>query len=237
MAKIPTLLEMLQAGVHFGHKRAKRHPAMQPYIFGERNGINIIDLEKTNDSLVKAYEAVKAVAARGGNILFIGTKTQAKAVVKKYAMESGSPFIIERWLGGTLTNFHVISRLTNKLKKLEDMKQSGDWNLYTKKERLVFDRDREKLETLVGGIKDMNILPQMVIITDCKKDKTPLLEAHKTKIPVVAIVDTNVDPRLVNYQIPANDDALNSLEMIIGLLTQAVLEGKKDRAANVTTKS
>jgi small subunit ribosomal protein S2 len=236
MAKIPTLLEMLQAGVHFGHKRAKRHPAMQPFIYGEHNGVNIIDLAKTNQQLVKAYEAVKAVAAKGGTILFVGTKTQVKEIIKKYAAESGSPFIVERWLGGTLTNFQVISRLTSKLKKLESMKQGSDWDLYTKKERLVFDRDRAKLETLVGGIKDMNIIPQLVVVTDCKKDKTALTEAKKTKIPVVAITDTNVDPRGIAYPIPANDDALNSLGMIIGLLSQAIVEGKKERAVNITAK-
>ena len=227
MVKIPTLLEMLKAGVHFGHQVSRWHPKMAKYIFGKRNGINVIDLEKTQEKLEEALNFIKDAAQKGSVILFLGTKKQAQEIVKKYAKECGAPYITERWLGGTVTNFKVISKVLKKLKKVEAQKESGEIKKYTKKEQLVITREAEKMDNLIGGIKDLEKIPDVLFVVDVKKNSTAIKEAKIKKIPIVAFCDTNINPEIVDYPIPANDDATKSIEMIVSLVAEAVKEGKK----------
>lgn len=227
MVKIPSLLEMLKAGVHFGHQASRWHPKMGQYIFGKREGINVIDLEKTQKKLEEALDFITDTVSKGGVILFLGTKKQAQAIVKKYAEECGMPYVIERWLGGTITNFRVISKVLKKLKKIEKQKESGEIKKYTKKEQLVLTREAEKMDTLVGGIKDLEKIPDVLFVIDVKKEGTAIKEAKIKNVPVVAMCDTNVNPETVEYPIPANDDATKSIELIASLVSEAVKEGKK----------
>lgn len=226
MPEIPTLLEMLKSGMHFGHRTAKRHPKMASNIFMSRSGVHIINLEETVKLLAKSLDYVRDTASKGGVILFLGTKKQAQAIVKKYALECGMPYVTERWLGGTITNFSTIRKLFKKLKDLKAKEESGELKKYTKKEQINFTREIKKLETRVGGIQDLQKLPDVVYILDIKKEQTALSEVRRKKIPVVAICDTNVNPELVNYPIPANDDATKSIEMVTRLIAEAVNEGK-----------
>lgn len=230
MVKIPSLLEMLKAGVHFGHQVSRWHPKMGEYIFGKREGINVIDLEKTQKKLEEALNFVSNTASKGGVILFLGTKKQARDIVKKYADECGMPYVIERWLGGTLTNFRVISKVLKKLKTIERQKETGEIKKYTKKEQLVLTREGEKMDILVGGIKNLEKMPDAMFIVDIKKEITAVKEAKSKNIPVVAICDTNVNPEMVDYPIPANDDAIRSIELIVSVVAEAVKEGKKSVA-------
>jgi small subunit ribosomal protein S2 len=218
---------MLQAGVHFGHKTARRHPKMEPYIFGERSGIHIIDLDKTLSTMKTTLEAVRDMAARGATILFVGTKKQATEVVKRNAEECGMPYVTERWLGGTFTNFSEVSGLIRRYHDLKEMQDSGALaRKYTKKEQLRFSREIEDLEQKVGGIKDMKRLPDAVFIVDCKKEKTALRESKSKGVPVIALLDTNVNPDDITHGIPSNDDAVKTIEMMVGLVTEAIKEGK-----------
>ena len=232
MIKIPTLVEMLEAGVHFGHKTSKWHPKMKPFLFGSRQGIHIINLEETQKQLEKALSFCKQVTARGGNILFVGTKKQASPIIKKVAEDSGVPYIAKRWLGGTLTNFFVISKLLKRFKDLQRKQDKGELNKYTKLERLKFSEQLKNLEEKVGGIKTMTKIPDAIFIEDILKDKTALEEAKRRGIKVIAICDSNSNPTNVDYPIPANDDAVKSIEMIVGLLGQACKEGKVEWEGN-----
>lgn len=222
----PTLLELLKSGVHFGHQSSRWHPRMKPFIFTSRNGIHIINLEKSLEQLKVAQGFLRDIAAQGGTVLFVGTKRQAKESVARHAKESGSLFITERWLGGLFTNFGIVSRLVQRLRKLTEDKQAGNLEKYTKKERLRFDEEIEKLEKLVGGIRELRALPQAVVIIDIKTEKTALREAKKVGLPIVAMVDTNTDPEGIGYPIPANDDATKSIELVVSCLADAVREGK-----------
>ncbi|MCB9802807.1 30S ribosomal protein S2 [Candidatus Nomurabacteria bacterium] len=225
--KLPSLEELLKKGVHFGHKTNKRHPKMSPFIFTKRNGISVIDLEKTVVYLKKALDFTTKIAEKDGKILFIGSKKQAKEIVKKAADSSAMPYIIGRWLGGTFTNFNNIVRLTQKLEKLEKDKEEGNWEKYTKKEQVTFTKQIAKLEDTVGGIRTMKQLPAAVFVVDIKKEKTAVLEANKMKVPVIAMTDTNVNPEMVQYPIPANDDAIKSIEVITNLIAEAINNSKK----------
>ncbi|MBU2228818.1 30S ribosomal protein S2 [Patescibacteria group bacterium] len=220
------LLDLLKNGVHFGHQKSRRHPKMEPYIFTVRNGVNIINLEKTLEQLNLAREFVCDTVMKGGAVLFVGTKRQAKEIVKKHAKAVGMPFITERWLGGLFTNFSNVSKLQKRLNKLEEQKESGELDKYTKKEKLNFTKEIEKLEKLVGGIKNMSVLPAAVFVVDIKDEKTAVKESIKKKIPLIAITDTNTNPSVINYPIPGNDDATKSLELLTGLIAGAVTEGK-----------
>jgi len=228
MSTTPSLLEMLKSGVHFGHKASKWHPKMKPYIYGVREGIHIIDLEKSAEKFQEALDFVKGVAAQGGIILFVGTKLQAKEIVKNYAEKMGMPYITERWLGGTFTNFSTISKLTSKLKRLVESKEKGELGKYTKKEQLKFGREIEKLQSKIGGIKDLRKLPEAIFVVDIAENKIAVREAKNTGIPVIAMVDTNNNPEKVDYPIPANNDAIRSIEIVISSLAEAIEEGKKD---------
>lgn len=229
MSKIPELLTMLQSGVHFGHQLGKRHPKMEPYIFMEKSGFHIINLEKTQELLEEALAFVKKIVTNGGTILFLGTKKQAQPIIAKYAKECNMPYITERWLGGTVTNFAEISRVIRRYSDLKKKKSSGQLEKYTKKEQLDFDREIEKLDKIVGGIESLTRIPDAIFVCDVRKEKTAVSEAVKKNIPVVAMCDTNVNPTNVTYVIPANDDAVKSIELITGLICQAVLEGQKEK--------
>lgn len=227
-----SLLELLKNGVHFGHKRSRWHPKMEPYIYTTRNGVHIINLEKTAEKLKEALDFLKGVAASGGVILFIGTKRQAKEIVRKYALQVKMPYLIERWIGGMLTNFSVIHQLTKKLKKLKADKESGELQKYTKKEQSEFHKEIETLEKLVGGIESLDKLPQALFIIDVKQEKTAVREATRMKIPMIALVDTNNNPTDIEYVIPSNNDATKSIEYITSLVAEGIQEGIEQRNNN-----
>ena len=237
MTKVPDLLTMLKSGVHFGHQSSKRNPKMEPYIFTSKSGFHIINLEKTQEKLQEALEFVNTIVSNGGTILFLGTKNQAQAIVKKHAIDCGMPFIVDRWLGGTFTNFNEISRVIKRFKTLKKDKKEGNLDKYTKKEKLEFYREIEKLEIMVGGIETLEKTPDALFVVDVKKEKTAVAEAVKKNIPIVAICDTNVNPDKINYCIPANDDAVKSIELITSLMAEAVKEGAKGRDKAKTTSA
>lgn len=236
MSNLPNLEELLKQGVHFGHKTSKRHPKAARYIHTERNGIHVIDLQATVDGLKIALEFIEKITKANGAILFVGSKKQAKALVKAAAISCNSPYIIGRWLGGTFTNFDNIVRLTRKLEKMEKEEADGSWDLYTKKEQVTFKKELDKLQDTVGGIKDLKRLPQAVFVVDIKKEKTAVSEARKMKVPVIALTDTNVNPELVDYAIPANDDAVKSIEVITNLVAATIKEAKASRTLATPTK-
>jgi len=229
MSEIPDLMLLLKSGVHFGHQVSRRHPKMKPYIFMSKNGFHIINIEETQVKLKEALDFIRKVVSNGGTILFLGTKKQAKAIVTKYAKECGMPYVTERWLGGTFTNFSAISKIINKYKTLNEQKAKGELDKYTKKERLEIDREIEKLDKIVGGVVTMNKIPDVVFVCDIRKEKTAVREAARKNVPIVAMCDTNVNPEIVTYPIPANDDAVKSIELITSLVAEAVKEGKKEK--------
>ena len=222
--------KLLHAGAHFGHKTSKWHPKMSQYVYTSRNGVHILHLEKTVAKLNEAVNFLEESAKNGKIILLVGTKKQAKEIVRKSAESVEMPFVVEKWMGGTLTNFGVISRLTKKLKSLEAKKGTDEWEAFTKKEKLVIEREIKKLEINVGGIRDLNRIPDILFVIDVKQERTAITEAKKLKIPIVAIVDSNSDPEGIDYVIPANDDATKSIAMIVGIITQAIEKGKVKKA-------
>lgn len=233
MPKLPSILELLQAGVHFGHRESRWHPKMQQYIFGVRNGIHIVDLEKTVTKLDEALTWVRDLTARGGTISFLGTKRQAAPIVRKYAEACGSPFIVGRWLGGTLTNYGEVMSLVRHFNDLKTKQAAGDLAKYTKKEQSNFAKEIEDLEHKVGGIKNVVRPPDAIFVVDIMKEKTAVAEAQVRKIPIVALVDTNVNPELVAHPIPSNDDAVKTIELMVRLVSEAVSEGRDMRAVQV----
>jgi len=225
---------LLETGVHFGHRTRKWNPRMKPYIFTERNGIHIIDLQQTVTALDNAYVLVRDTAAKGGTILFVGTKRQAQESIQREAERCGMPYINQRWLGGTLTNWKTIKDRITELKKLETRRDAGDFERLTKKEGLILSREIVKLQDRLGGIRDMNKLPDLVYIVDVRREDTAVHESNILSIPVIALVDTNCDPGGVDYVIPANDDAIRAIKLLSAKIADAVLEGKalrKDVAA------
>ena len=234
MTNIPDLLTMLKSGVHFGHQLSKRHPKMKPFIFMSKNGFHIIDLEQTQVKLSEALDFVKTIAANGGTVLFLGTKKQAQPIIIKAAKACGMPYITERWLGGTLTNFAAISKVINKYRRLKEQKVKGELAKYTKKEQLEFDKETSKLEKMVGGIQELNKIPEAIFICDVKREKTAVSEASRKNVPIVALCDTNANPTNIAYPIPANDDAIKSIELITILVAEAITEGKSQSPSKVT---
>ena len=222
-----TIEDLLLSGAHFGHLTRRWNPKMKRYIFMERNGIHIIDLKKTHELLTEARDAIARVVAEGRNILFIGTKKQAKEVIKNEATRCGMNFVTERWLGGMLTNFSTIRKSIKRLNGIIKMETDGTFENIQKKERLMLRREREKLEKILGGISTMNKLPGAIFLIDVKKEHIAVDEARKLGIPIFAIVDTNCDPELVDYPIPANDDAVKSVELITRVIADAVLDSKQ----------
>ncbi len=220
---------LLETGVHFGHRTRKWNPRMKPYIFTERNGIHIIDLQQTVAALDTAFELVRDTAAKGGTVLFVGTKRQAQESIQREAERCGMPHINQRWLGGTLTNWKTIKDRINELKKLETRRDAGDFERLTKKEGLILSREIVKLQDRLGGIRDMNKLPDLVYIVDVRREDTAVHESNILSIPVIALVDTNCDPSGVDYVIPANDDAIRAIKLLSAKIADAVLEGKAQR--------
>jgi small subunit ribosomal protein S2 len=220
---------LLETGVHFGHRTRKWNPRMKPYIFTERNGIHIIDLQQTVAALDIAYNLVRDTAGKGGVVLFVGTKRQAQESIQKEAERCGMPYINQRWLGGTLTNWKTIKDRINELKKLETRRDAGEFDRLTKKEGLILSREIVKLQYRLGGIREMNKLPDLVYIVDVRREDTAVREANILRIPVVGLVDTNCDPGGVDYVIPANDDAIRAIKLLSAKLADAVLEGRAQR--------
>ncbi|MFQ5863957.1 MAG: 30S ribosomal protein S2 [bacterium] len=221
-----SLQDLLIAGAHFGHLTRRWNPKMKKYIFMERNGIYIIDLKKTLECLEITYQAVVDIVKSGEQVLFVGTKKQAKDIIKDEAERCNSFYVNERWLGGTLTNFATIKKSIKRMKNIEKMASDGTYEKLTKKEILRIEREREKLELVLGGIRDMNRLPGVVVVVDTKKESIAVAEAAKLNIPIVAIIDTNCEPDLIDYPIPANDDAFKSINLLIHAVADAVLEGQ-----------
>ena len=221
--------DLLKAGTHFGHLTSRWNPKMKSFIFMKRNGIHILNLNHTQKYLDEAGDAAARFARRGKRILFAGTKKQAQDIIRKHAKESGSPYVVERWLGGTLTNFATIRKSIRRMEELVKMEEDGTLAELKKKERLMKAREREKLEKILSGIQDMARLPGAIFVVDIRREHIAIQEAKKLKIPVIAIVDTNCDPDLVDYPIPANDDAFKSIDLITGVISAAIQEGKKDR--------
>lgn len=227
MPKIPSLEEMLKAGVHFGHRTSRWHPKMAPYIFGVRGGVHVINVEETQKMLEKTLSYVEDVIARGGVVLFIGTKKQITGVVEKTAQACGMPYINNRWLGGTFTNFSEIQKLIKKYLELKEKREKGELKKYTKLEQLQFDRKIEELEEKIGGISTLKKLPEAIFVFDAHNEKTAMYEAGKQNVKVIAICDTNINPTEVDYVIPANDDSVRSLELIGSVVADSVNAGKK----------
>jgi small subunit ribosomal protein S2 len=225
MENIITMKQLLEVGVHFGHQTRRWNPKMKKYIYGEKNGIYIIDLQQTIQLLLEAYEHIKNVVADGGMVLFVGTKKQIKDIVEGGAQECGMPYVGNRWLGGTLTNFNTINSRTKRIKEIEEMEESGTFEMLPKKEVLQIKKEYDKLLYNMGGIRDMDRLPDLLYIIDPHKEIIAVQEARKMEIPIVAIVDTNCDPDYIDFVIPGNDDAIRSCSLITGVITEAVKKG------------
>jgi len=223
---VVTMKQLLEAGVHFGHQTRRWNPKMKRFIFGERNGIYIIDLQQTLARIETAYTFVRDVTAKGGSVLFIGTKKQAQDPIEQYANKCGMPYINERWLGGMLTNYQTMSKRVGKMLELERQRDTGEFAAMPKKEALLKTRELDKLERYLGGIRSMDRLPQAVFVLDTKKEHIAVTEANKLGIPVVAVVDTNCDPDVIDYVIPGNDDAIRSGTLLCRVIADAVIEGK-----------
>jgi small subunit ribosomal protein S2 len=223
---VVTMRQMLEAGVHFGHQTRKWNPKMRRFIFGERNGIYIIDLEQTLNRVESAYNFVRDLAANGGSIMFIGTKKQAQDPVRSYAEKTGMPYVNERWLGGMLTNFETIAKRVGKMQEYERMRSTGEFDAMPKKEALLLTRELEKLQKNLGGIRGMSKRPDAVFILDTKKEHIAVTEANKLGIPIVAVVDTNVDPDVIQFPIPGNDDAIRANTLMARVIADAIEEGR-----------
>jgi small subunit ribosomal protein S2 len=217
---------LLESGVHFGHRTHKWHPAMKPYIFTERNSIHIIDLQKTVKALQNAYNVVRDTVSDGGTVLFVGTKRQAQETIQEEATRAGMPYVTVRWLGGMLTNWRTIRARINELERLERMRDRGDFGRITKKEALILSREIDRLEMLLGGIRHMSDLPELLFVVDVRREVTAIHEANLLKIPVIALVDTNCDPRDVDYVIPSNDDAIRAIKLLVSKIAEAAVEGR-----------
>ncbi len=224
---VVSMKQLLEAGVHFGHQTRRWNPKMAEYIFTQRNGIYIVDLQKTVKKLDQAYNFIKETTKEGKTVLFVGTKKQAQESVKSEALKSGSFYVNARWLGGTLTNFSTIRKRVNRLNQLKIMEEDGTFELLPKKEVAELRLEIEKLEKFLGGVKDMKELPGALFVIDPKKERIAVAEARKLDIPVVAIVDTNCDPDVVDYVIPGNDDAIRAVKLICEAMAQAIIEGKE----------
>jgi small subunit ribosomal protein S2 len=228
---VVSMKQLLEAGVHFGHQTRRWNPKMAEYIFTERNGIYIIDLQKTVKKLEEAYMFIRDISAEGGEVLFVGTKKQAQESVKEEAIRCGMPYVNARWLGGMLTNFNTIQRRVKRLAQLKTMESDGTFNLLPKKEVIKLQLEIEKLEKFMGGITEMKKQPAAMFIVDPRKERIAVLEAKKLGIPIVGIVDTNCDPDEVDYVIPGNDDAIRAVKLIAGAMADAVIEGRQGESS------
>ena len=230
MSPVVTMSQLLKAGVHFGHQTRRWNPKMQRFIHGERNGIYLIDLNQTLDRITDAYSYVRDTVAKGGMVLFVGTKKQTQDAVKSYAQSCGQPYVNQRWLGGMLTNFETMAKRVAKMKEYQRMRDSGEFDEMPKKEALMLTRELEKLERNLSGISMLKERPQVVFVLDTKKEHIAVTEANKLGIPVIAVVDTNCDPDVIDFVIPGNDDAIRSGELMCRVISEAVEEGQLIRA-------
>ena len=230
---VVSMKQLLECGVHFGHQTRRWNPKMKPYIFTERNGIYIIDLQKTVKGLEKAYDFVREVSKSGGTLLFVGTKRQAQDPIREEALKAGQYYINQRWLGGLLTNFTTIRRRVTRMVELQGMEESGSINKYPKKEIIKLRKEKDKLEKYLSGIKEMKEIPDALFIIDPRRETIAVLEAHKLGIPVISIVDTSCDPDVIDYPIPGNDDAIRAIELVVGLMANAFIEGRQGQDAKV----
>ncbi|WAA13578.1 30S ribosomal protein S2 [Fervidibacillus halotolerans] len=231
-----SMKQLLEAGVHFGHQTRRWNPKMKKYIFTERNGIYIIDLQKTVKKVEEAYNFMKQLAADGGKVLFVGTKKQAQESVKAEAERVGMYYVNHRWLGGTLTNFATIQKRVQHLKEIEKMAEDGTFDVLPKKEVVGLKKEKEKLEKFLGGIKEMNQLPDCLFVIDPRKERIAVQEARKLNIPIVGIVDTNCDPDEIDYVIPANDDAIRAVKLLTGKMADAIMEANQGEEVNETVE-
>lgn len=229
MSPVVTMKALLESGVHFGHRTNKWNPKMRQYIFTERNGIHIIDLQQTVKLLDDAYDFIRDTVADGGTVLFVGTKRQAQDTIAEQAARCGMPYVNERWLGGTLTNWFTIQKRIFELERLERLRDSGEINLLTKKEGLMIEREIARLEKRLSGLRTMKGLPDILFVIDIMREDTAVHEANVKDIPVIALVDTNCDPKDVDYVIPSNDDAIRAIKLLVGKMADAVMEGKTIR--------
>ena len=229
MASVISMKALLESGVHFGHRTNKWHPGMRPYIFTERNGIHILDLQQTVKAINTAYNIVRDTVANGGTILFVGTKRQAQETIKEEAIRCGMPYVTERWLGGTLTNWSTISQRLGELERLEKLHETGEINSYTKKEALMIDREISRLMIRLSGVRNMKRIPDLLFIIDVSREETAVHEANLKNVPIIAMVDTNCDPRNIDYVIPSNDDAIRAIKLMVAKIADAVIEGKSMR--------
>ena len=228
-----SMKQLLEAGVHFGHQTRRWNPKMAPYIYTERNGIHIIDLQKSVGKVDEAYKAISDIASEGGTILFVGTKKQAQDSIKEEAERCGMFYVNERWLGGMLTNFKTIQQRIKRLNKIEEMSQDGTFDVLPKKEVIQLKKEWDKLEKNLGGIKNMKQLPDAIFIVDPKKERICVQEAHSLHIPLIGIADTNCDPEELDYVIPGNDDAIRAVKLIVAKMADAVIEANQGEAATV----
>jgi len=226
MSPVVTMKALLESGVHFGHRTNKWNPKMRSYIFTERNGIHIVDLQQTVTMLEEAYNFIRDIVADGGTVLFVGTKRQAQDTIQEQAKRCGMPYVNERWLGGTITNWFTIQKRIFELERLERMRDSGEIDLLTKKEGLMIEREIERLEKRLSGIRIMKRLPDVLFVVDVNREETAVHEANLKEIPIVAMVDTNCDPQSIDYVIPSNDDAIRAIKLLVGKIADAVMEGK-----------
>mgnify|MGYP005771190627 FL=1 len=233
---VVSMKQLLEAGVHFGHQTRRWNPKMAKYIFTERNGIYIIDLQKTVKKLDEAYNFVRDLSSQGGSILFVGTKKQAQESIREEAERCGMHFVNARWLGGMLTNFRTIRHRIDRMEQLKKMREDGTFDMLPKKEVVKLELEIEKLEKFLGGVKNMNKLPQALFIVDPRKERIAVSEARKLNIPIVAIVDTNCDPDEIDYVIPGNDDAIRAVKLIAGAMADAVLEGRQGEQVEETAE-
>ncbi|MCF6277105.1 MAG: 30S ribosomal protein S2 [Candidatus Magasanikbacteria bacterium] len=230
--KIPSIEEMLKAGVHFGHQKSRWHPKMDQFIFTDRNGVHVINLEKTQEELKKVLEIVKQMTSEGKVILFTTTKPHAKEIVKEAAISCGTPYLVDRWIGGMLTNFTEIQKLIKKYLTYKEEKATGEWERYTKKEALEKQRELDKMEEYISGISTLEKIPDVLFTPTVQQEKTAIVEANRLGVKVVGVCDTNANPIKVDYVIPGNDDAMNSIKMMSVLVANAVKEGKVEYEKN-----
>lgn len=227
-----SLEELMEAGCHFGHQARRWHPKMAPYIWGEKDGVHIFDLDKTRKSILEAVDMVRRLAQEGKSIIFVGTKKQAYQIITEEAVRAGMPFVAKRWLGGTLTNWKQLKLSINKLIDLKIKREAKELDKYTKKERVLIDKQIDKLEKFVGGLQQLTGLPDAIFVVDIKREDAAVREAHILKIPVIAIVDSNCDPEMITTVIPGNDDAIGTIRLITSKIVDAVLEGKEQKTKN-----
>lgn len=226
MAKI-ALKDLLESGAHFGHQSARWHPKMKPYLYTVRDGIHIFDLAKTKESLEEACKFVRQLTAKGGKIVFVGTKRQAAPIVKEEAKKAGMPWVTERWLGGTITNWEQISQRIKRLIDMKEKRAAGEYKKYTKKEQILLDREINRLDKFLGGLVDLNQLPEAIFVVDIKREETAVREAQRKNISVVAMVDSNSNPAMVDQVIPANDDAVGAIKLVVEKVAEAAKKGRE----------